>query len=84
MGNRFSHDATVASATKRLAAMKKYVTDRKVTIPLAGKFAQARAGGGHLPGGRRYAGGRGGEESGGVTYSRSGEHDPRCAGSPLQ
>jgi len=38
MGNRFSHNATVAGANKRLAAMKKYVTDRKVTIPLAGKL----------------------------------------------
>jgi hypothetical protein len=38
MGKRFSHDATVATASKRLAAMKKYVTGRKVTIPLAGKL----------------------------------------------
>jgi hypothetical protein len=38
MGKRFSHNATVASASRRLGAMKKYVTGRKVTIPLAGKL----------------------------------------------
>jgi hypothetical protein len=38
MGKRFSHDATVARASRRLAAMKKYVKGRKVTIPLAGKL----------------------------------------------
>ena len=38
MGKRFSHNASVASASRRLAAMKKYVTGRKVTIPLAGKL----------------------------------------------
>jgi hypothetical protein len=38
MGKRFSHNATVAAASRRLAAMKKYVTVRKVTIPLAGKL----------------------------------------------
>ena len=38
MGKRFSHNATVASASRRLAAMKKYVAGRKVAIPLAGKL----------------------------------------------
>jgi hypothetical protein len=38
MGKRFSHNVTVASAIRRLAAMKKFVAGRKVTIPLAGKL----------------------------------------------
>lgn len=38
MGKRFSHDAIVASARRRLAAMKKHLAGRKVTIPLAGKL----------------------------------------------
>jgi hypothetical protein len=38
MGNRISHQSVVGSSIKRLAAMKKYVTDSKLTIPVGGKL----------------------------------------------
>ena len=38
MGNRFSHQSVVSSSIRRVTAMKKYVTDHTITIPVRGKL----------------------------------------------